>query len=485
MTVNRIGAVALTASLFTGMLPTVAFATDIAPEITTVQTITGFEQAGQEIGTVMFRLGQDEAELTAQMPETVTADLADGTVAEIPVTWVNRSEYNTTDDFYYEYIPQWDNNTYVLADTAENALPYVLAQRSESAADANGSTRSQQSAASANAYTIFEFFIKNLGYNAASASGVLANIQAESNFNPNIYGDSGTSYGICQWHNERFSALKNWCNSNGYSWTSLTGQLNYLKKELSANTNAYLWNGLTINNKMKTYANSSTGAYNAGYYWCYYYEVPANRGSVAVSRGNQAKNTYWPEFGKLNVSNSSSVSKIFHDVSANAWYTDSIQYVYDKKLMVGMSKNTFAPNQSLTRAQMAQILYSRAGSPAVSGTCSFSDVSKSAWYYKPVLWAYKKGYVVGYSSKKFGPNDKLTHEQAAMIMHNYAGKPSSSKTLSFKDASSVYSWALKSVKWANYKGMLGYVALQKSSYYYPQKACLRSEMAYMLTEYFT
>lgn len=68
MTVKRIGAMVLTASFIAGVLPTVAFASDIAPETTAVKTITGFEQAGQEIGTITFTLGQDEAELTAQMP---------------------------------------------------------------------------------------------------------------------------------------------------------------------------------------------------------------------------------------------------------------------------------------------------------------------------------------------------------------------------------------------------------------------------------
>lgn len=482
ITVKRVGAMALTASFLAGMLPTMAFAADIAPD-TAVQTITGFEQAGQQIGTITFMLGQDETELTAQMPQVITADFADGTAADIPVTWVNRSDYSTKDDFYYEYIPQWDENTYVLADTTE--LPYVLAERSESAADTQDSIRSKQAAASANASTIFEFFIKKMGYNAAAASGVLANIKAESNFNPNCYGDNGTSYGICQWHNERFTALKKWCGSNGYSWTSMTGQLNYLKKELSANTSTYLWNGLTISNKMKTYANSSNGAYNAGYYWCYYYEVPANRSSVAVSRGNQARNTYWPEFGNSSISNSSSVSTIFTDISSSAWYKNSVQYVYDQRMMIGTGGSKFCPGSSLTRAQMAQILYSRAGSPSVSGTVPFKDVSKSAWYYRAVLWAYKKGYVSGYSSQKFGPNDNVTHEQAVMIIHNYAGKPTSGKALSFKDAQKVSSWACKAVKWANYKGMLGYVSLEKSSYYYPQRACTRAEMAYILTEYFT
>ncbi|MDD6611937.1 MAG: phage tail tip lysozyme [Clostridiales bacterium] len=481
ITVKRFGAIALTVSCIAGMLPTAALAADIAPE--TVQTITGFEQAGQEIGAVTFTLGQAEEELTAQMPQTVTAALADGTVADIPVTWVNRSDYSTTDDFYYEYIPQWDSNTYVLADNVAE-LPYVLAQRSEQAGSTDDEVRAQQSASNANADTIFAFFIKNMGYNAAAASGVLANIKAESNFNPNCYGDNNTSYGICQWHNERFTALKNWCDENGYSWTSLTGQLNYLKKELSANDSDYLWNGKTINNKMKTYANSADGAYDAGYYWCYYYEVPANKDSVAKSRGNQAKNTYWPEYGDKTISDHSSVSSIFTDISSSAWYKNSVQYVYDNGLMAGTSSNTFSPNSSLTRAQMAQILYNRAGKPAVSGTIPFKDVSKSAWYYHAVCWAYNKGYVSGYSSQKFGPENNVTHEQAVVIMHNYAGKPTSGKAVSFSDASSISSWAVNAVKWANYKGMLGYVSLEKTSCFYPQKACTRAEMAYILMEYF-
>lgn len=85
--------------------------------------------------------------------------------------------------------------------------------------------------------------------------------------------------------------------------------LNYLKFELSQNNSNYLWNGKTIYNKIKGVANSAQGAYDAGYYWCYYYEVPANKKKVSVTRGNLAKNSYWPEYGK-SVAKPSSVSDL-------------------------------------------------------------------------------------------------------------------------------------------------------------------------------
>ena len=135
-----------------------------------------------------------------------------------------------------------------------------------------------------------------MGLNTAAACGVLANIYAESGFNPNALGDSGTSYGICQWHSARWTAMKNWCNNNGHNWETLTGQLNYLKFELSANNSAYLYNGKTIYNYLKSVSNNAQGAYDAGWYWCYYFEVPANKETKSVTRGNTAKNDYWPEY---------------------------------------------------------------------------------------------------------------------------------------------------------------------------------------------
>lgn len=144
--------------------------------------------------------------------------------------------------------------------------------------------------AASNEEEIFNFCINEMGLNTAAACGVLANIKNESNFNPNAVGDGGTSYGICQWHLSRYTNLKNYCNQNGYSYTSLTGQLYFLRHELSASY-GYIYDFL------KCVSNNENGAYDAGYTWCYEFERPANKGSVSVARGNLAKNTYWPIYG--------------------------------------------------------------------------------------------------------------------------------------------------------------------------------------------
>lgn len=148
------------------------------------------------------------------------------------------------------------------------------------------------SAASSNAKTIYEFCIKELKLNTAGACGVLANIEAESDFNPNLYGDGGDSYGICQWNLSRFDNLISFCNKNGYNWKSLTGQLYFLKYELTNNKSDTGY----ILDKLKSVPNTAQGSYTAGYNWCYYFERPANKAAKSESRGNRAMNKYWPEY---------------------------------------------------------------------------------------------------------------------------------------------------------------------------------------------
>lgn len=192
----------------------------------------------------------------------------------------------------------YDDNDITMSDPASNSTGlfgkygstvcschYFSCSVPFSCAKQTGSTASGNS----NESTIYKFLTGTMGLNTAAACGVLANIEAESSFNPTVYGDSGTSYGICQWHNGRFTSLKNWCNNNGYNYQTINGQLNYLQYELK---NSYL----SVWNKLKTVSNSATGAYEAAYYWCYYYEVPANRESKSVSRGNTAKKKYWPNY---------------------------------------------------------------------------------------------------------------------------------------------------------------------------------------------
>ena len=136
---------------------------------------------------------------------------------------------------------------------------------------------------------IFEYLTGTMNLNQAAACGILANIQYESGFNPNALGDNGTSYGICQWHNNRWAELKKYCSSNGLDWRTLYGQLRYLENELNTSETTTL-------NSIKSVSNDSGGAYDAATYWVYKFERPANATYQANIRGNLAMNKYWPAY---------------------------------------------------------------------------------------------------------------------------------------------------------------------------------------------
>ena len=148
--------------------------------------------------------------------------------------------------------------------------------------------------------TIFDFLTSTMGYNTAVACGILANIDAESDFNPHAVGDSGSAYGICQW-NSRKAQLISWCNKSGYDYTTVNGQLYFLRYEL-LNTEK------TFHNEAAKIANTDSGAYDAGYYFCTLFERPSNKESKGKYRGNLAKTTYWAKYsGNATVSYADSI----------------------------------------------------------------------------------------------------------------------------------------------------------------------------------
>jgi len=131
------------------------------------------------------------------------------------------------------------------------------------------------------------FFTKEMGLNTAAACGIMANIRKESNFIPDI----GTSYyGLVQWGGGRRTNLQTYCSNNGYDYKTLEGQLNFLAYELEQGYSN------TVLKTLKTVSNTPQGAYEAGYEFCYKFERPANKESTSVSRGNLAKDTYFPKY---------------------------------------------------------------------------------------------------------------------------------------------------------------------------------------------
>ncbi len=143
---------------------------------------------------------------------------------------------------------------------------------------------------------IYDYLTGMMGMNSAAACGVLANIERESSFSPTaqcVDTNGLTSYGICQWNGARFTALKNYCSSHGYSYSSLNGQLHYLQSELeSSESSAY--------SKVKNVPNTAEGAYTAGSNWAQYFERCAqyyNGINQYVQRATSARDKYWPNYG--------------------------------------------------------------------------------------------------------------------------------------------------------------------------------------------
>lgn len=150
-------------------------------------------------------------------------------------------------------------------------------------------------------------------------------------------------------------------------------------------------------------------------------------------------------------------SKDFNDI-ANHWAGDSIAFVTSRDLFNGVSETEFAPNAQMTRAMLVTVLHRLEDIPA-AGSNSFNDVPANTWYTNAVSWAAKNGIVTGKTSTRFAPNDPITREQLATILYRYADKlgldTSSSGSLNkFTDKDSVSSYAYEAVAWAVGAGII-------------------------------
>ena len=170
----------------------------------------------------------------------------------------------------------------------------------------------------------------------------------------------------------------------------------------------------------------------------------------------------------------------FSDVNANAWYAEAVMYCREHGLMAGVSDTTFAPESSLTRAMLAAVLYRAAGSPAVTGTDSFTDTREGSWYSDSVLWASQQGLVAGYGNGLFGTDDPVTREQMTAIFWRYAGSPSVNGTAHVADEAAIASYAVPAVAWA---GTTGIVANLSGNTFAPKENATRAQVAAALMSF--
>ena len=147
----------------------------------------------------------------------------------------------------------------------------------------------------------------------------------------------------------------------------------------------------------------------------------------------------------------------YNDVaeSGRYWFKP-VYWAADNNITKGYENIYFGPEENCTREQMITFLYRTAGSPAVSGSVSFSDVKKGSYYYNAVLWAYNNGITKGYSSGpykgKFGVGLNVTREDTVTFIYRMAGKPKYTTTKSFSDVKKG-NYYYDPVRWAAENGI--------------------------------
>ena len=170
----------------------------------------------------------------------------------------------------------------------------------------------------------------------------------------------------------------------------------------------------------------------------------------------------------------------FQDVGQNDWFADAVKYVSENKLMNGTSITAFSPNGNMSRAMLATVLYRMSGETAEADS-SFGDVSSSAYYAAAVSWASNEGIVNGTGADAFSPNASITREQLAAMLYRYAGEPSVSADLSaYTDTVDISPYASKAVEWCVAKGILSGKSATRLA---PQDTATRAECAAMLQRF--
>ncbi len=145
----------------------------------------------------------------------------------------------------------------------------------------------------------------------------------------------------------------------------------------------------------------------------------------------------------------------YQDVTGDRWYASAVNYVSTTGLMQG-SAGLFRPGEAMNRAMLVTVLYRMAGSPAVEGTSPFTDVPAGKWYTDAVLWASKNGIVQGQTADTFAPNASITRQQLATFLYRYAqAKPVQSNLSAFTDAGQVSAYAADPMAWAVENGFVG------------------------------
>ena len=172
-------------------------------------------------------------------------------------------------------------------------------------------------------------------------------------------------------------------------------------------------------------------------------------------------------------------SRAFSDLNTGAWYHEAVDFALEQGLMNGYGDGTFRPDGGLSRGMLAQILYNKAGRPAAAGSV-FPDVAEGHRYAAAIAWAAEQGVVDGYGDGRFGPGGSVTREQLAVMLWRYAGNPAAGAAPDFRDADEAGNYALEALSWAAESGVISGYGDGRLA---PKEVVTRAQAAQMLKNY--
>ena len=206
----------------------------------------------------------------------------------------------------------------------------------------------------------------------------------------------------------------------------------------------------------ETYATDRPTAFDAAIT-----ETSGSSSSSGSSSGSSSSGSHGSSVSGVSGSTSTaggSNEGMFKDTDRNAWYYDAVKFMRDNNLMKGTSDSEFSPDAPITRAMFITVLYRMENEPQTGAKSGFTDVDRGDYYADAVDWAVANGIINGVSDTSFAPNDNITRDQMAAIMYRYAGykqmDTASDGGAAYADGDSIPGYSKDAAAWASGKKIM-------------------------------
>ena len=170
------------------------------------------------------------------------------------------------------------------------------------------------------------------------------------------------------------------------------------------------------------------------------------------------------------------------------WAHVGIDFVLKSGLFYGTSDTTFEPDGEMTRAMLVTVLYRLEGQPKPTTENPFSDVAAGTWYTDAVIWAAENKIVNGIGGDLFDPDGSVTREQMAAILYRYSvfkglTMAQGAFAMTYPDEAGISAYALEAMRWANAEKLINGTELDGTVYLDPQGSATRAQVAAILMRY--